>query len=161
MTRVGGTKSSFSPFRTFLSATRPRSPTSTLSRASRCSGSPDAVSHRSSDAALSRDSISQPHGTPATASRCAGADADVDAAAARTEKRGRTLEEEEEGQGRSRRGARGCDGGRNWGWRAVAVVVEVAMAKPRKWGRLCAGAGAYPLVRGGPGVLSVALTGRA
>jgi hypothetical protein len=104
-------------------ATRPRSPTTTFSRASRCSGSPEAVSHRSSDAALSRDSISQPHGTPASASRCAGADADV--AVARTESR------EEEGEGRSRRGARGCDGGRNCGRRVVAVVVE-AIAMPRR-----------------------------
>uniref|UniRef100_A0A0A9AKH3 Uncharacterized protein n=1 Tax=Arundo donax TaxID=35708 RepID=A0A0A9AKH3_ARUDO len=84
MTREGGTKSSFSPLRMFLSATRPRSPTSTRWIARRCSGRPESTSHRSSDAAFSRDSISQPHGTPAAASRCAGADADADAAEART-----------------------------------------------------------------------------
>jgi len=53
------------------------------------------MSHRSSDAALSRDSISQPHGTPATASCCAGAEAEADAAEARMVVRGRARANEE------------------------------------------------------------------
>jgi hypothetical protein len=121
MTREGGTKSSFSPLRMFLRATRPRSPMSTRWMAKRCSGRPESMSHRSSDAALSRDSISQPHGTPAAASRWAGADAD--AAEARIGARPRVRENEEEyecGSGRRWRGAR------SGGW---SVVVEVAMAK--------------------------------
>jgi hypothetical protein len=125
MTREGGTKSSFSPLRMFLRATRPRSPMSTRWMAKRCSGRPESMSHRSNDAALSRDSISQPHGTPAAISRWAGADAD--AAEARTGAQPRVREEEEYecGSGRRWRGAR--SGGRNCEW--SAVVEEVAMAK--------------------------------
>jgi hypothetical protein len=84
MTSEGGTKSSFSPLRMFLRATRPRSPMSTRWIARRCSGSPESTSHLSRNAAFSKDSISQPHGTPAVASRCAGADVDAEAAEART-----------------------------------------------------------------------------
>ena len=124
MTREGGTKSSFSPLRMFLRATRPRSPMSTRWMARRCSGRPESMSHRSSDAALSRDSISQPHGTPAATSRWAGTDADAAEARTGAWPRVRESEEYECGSGRRWRGAR--SGGRNCGWSAV---VEVAMAK--------------------------------
>lgn len=60
MTSEGGTKSSFSPFLIFLSATRPLSPTSTLCMSIFCSGKPDWYSHCCSEAAFSRESTSQP-----------------------------------------------------------------------------------------------------
>lgn len=136
MTREGGTKSSFSPLRMFFSATRPRSPTSTRCIPNLCSGSPESVSHLSSDTALSRDSISQPHGTPAAAaSRCAGADADADAAEARTGDRMRTPE----GKARCCRRRRGERGGRNCVWSASAAAV--AMAEPRNGGAVVCGRG--------------------
>lgn len=64
MKREGGTKSNFSPFLTFFRATSPLSPTSTLSIAIFCGGSPHSDSHSCSAAAFSRESASHPHGTP-------------------------------------------------------------------------------------------------
>lgn len=72
MTREGGTKSNFSPFLMFLRATRPRSPTSTISIPIFCGGRPESDSHRWSSEALSRDSISQPHGTSKDSAVAAG-----------------------------------------------------------------------------------------